>query len=199
LIDGECGRSCRQEEEANAMPFALPADKSVQFGPEGLLDQPALAARVTQIASAWNLVDQALAQTYGHLVAERARGEAGGGGAILQLPDVETFVTLEPFVRKQDLLHALLRDVAPPKAADLVTLFEQGVAPRLRAAKAARDAVLQGVWGNCIDYPDALVLKPISGQSAVYRESDFRDDLETVADAAEALSYLRSRLYDCFV
>lgn len=182
------------------MPFVLPLGKSVQFGPESLLDRPVLAARIAQVASAWSLLEEALAQTYAYLLVRQMRGAAAPGeNGQDHAAGLQIFAGLEAFGARLDLFRGLLRELAPARAPALPDLLDEVVLPKLAAARAARDRVLQGVWGSCADYPDALVQRPLVGQSQVWREADFVSEIDTASEAMEALSHLRNRLYEAFL
>jgi len=182
------------------MPFALPVGKSVQFGPESLLDRPVLAARIAQVASAWSLLEEALAQTYAYLLARQMRGAAAPGENGQDLAaGLQIFAGLESFATRQQLFRTQLRALVPERAPALPDFLDEVLLPKLAAARNARDRVLQGVWGSCADYPDALVLRPLVGQSLVWRESDFCGELDLAAEAMDALSHLRNRLYEAFL
>lgn len=182
------------------MPFALPVGKSVQFGPESLLDRPVLAARIAQVASAWSLLEEGLAQTYAYLLARQMRGStATGENGQDQAAGLEIFAGPETFGAKLELFRALLRELVQERAPPLPGLLDEVVLPKVAAARNARNRVLHGVWGSCADYPDALVLRPLSGQSQVWRERDFGNEIDLAAEAMDALSYLRNRLYEAFL
>jgi hypothetical protein len=183
------------------VPFALPDDKSVNFGPETILERPALAARVGQIANAWNIFELGFARTYAFMVAKQAGTSARPGTGLLNSnpAGLQIFDTLDSFRSRQDLFVLLLKAILADREPDVAAFYGQVVAPRIAVARLARDKIVRGAWGVCSDYPDGIVRAPLMGQSEVYLESDLKDELATIIEAATVFEQLRSKLFDVFV
>ena len=181
------------------MPFQLPADKSVNFGPETLLERATLAARIGQIANAWNIFEHHFAHTYAFLAAKQEGGVPRPATAIFNSrPALQVFETLDSFRSKHDLFVLSLRATVDGKAPTIIEFYESSVAPRIEIARQARNKVVRAVWGNCHDYPDGIVFKPLLGQSEVYLEGDLKDELVKIVEASDAFEALRSKLFAFF-
>ena len=140
------------------MPFALPADKSVNFGPETILERPALAARVGQIANAWTIFEHGFARTYAFMLARQAGNSARPATGLLNsnAAGLQIFDTLDSFRSKQELFVLLLKSLVEDREPDVAAFYAKVAAPRIVLARMARDKVVRGAWGVCSDYPDGI-------------------------------------------
>jgi len=183
------------------VPFALPDDKSVNFGPETILERPALAARVGQIANAWTIFEHGFARTYAFMIARQAGNAPRSGTALLTSnpAGLQIFDTIGSFRLKQELFVLLLKVLVEEREPDVAEFYAKVAAPRIVLAKMARDKIERGAWGVCSDYPDGIVRAPLVGQSEVYLENDLIDELTTIIEATTVFEQLRSKLFDVFV
>jgi hypothetical protein len=155
--------------------------------PNCILERPALAAEIGNIAANWSSVEDVLMNFYALLMgtyAPRPLVPPPGGGEwtpTFHPMGYQIFDALFTLNARLDLLKRLIEWKATQEEA---THFRKILQPRIRNVAKARNLVVHGVWGKGVhvdaatgrqtELPDVLILRPIYGESIAYNLADLQ-------------------------
>jgi hypothetical protein len=174
------------------MPQPLRTGCSVIHGPNVLRDRPELACEVGNVCANWSLLENDLMLLYALVMGDYLPKEKGHGPPTHPVA-YQIFDSLNAFGPRLDLLDKLL---AWRLSQSQVKHFREEIKPQLRRRFAERSAIAHGVWGTCVQYPDALILLPTYGQHMVYKKRDFEAVSNRIHEDHRKVGALMKEVYE---
>lgn len=175
------------------MPQPFKVDHVIQFGPNTVLERPALAAEIRNVCANWNLIEQQLMMLYALLMGDYLPKQLPGFAPSTHPVAHQIFDALNALNPRIELLEKML---AWRASKDEVKNFKEVIWPGLRKHFSERSMVAHGVWGICEAYPDALILVPIYGNRMIWKKTDFQDVSRRILEEHKRLVMLFSNLYE---
>jgi len=174
------------------MPQPLPADKTVKYGPDFILERPELAALIGNVCANWSLVESDTMHLYALLMGTylpKAPDSAPGVHPVAY----QVFDALNALAPRLDLLNKLCRWRALPAEAEHM---ERVLIPLIRKRFQERSIIAHGLWGLCDDYRDALILMHTFDGDQIYKRNDFVDVSARVLDLHKQLGAFALPIYE---